>query len=125
MQKLWGLLISLMTAFIIMIVYLQFRMQRYREQIHETELEKAVYEAKSANEAKTRFLFNMSHDIRTTMNAIIGFADLLEKHIDEKERVRDYIGKIKSSSEFLLSLINYVLETDRIERGKKSLKKEV
>ena len=51
------------------------------------------------------------------MNAIIGFADLLEKHIDEKERVRDYIGKIKSSSEFLLSLINYVLETARIESG--------
>ena len=125
MQKLWGLLISLMTAFIIMIVYLQFRMQRYREQIHETELEKAVYEAKCANEAKTRFLFNMSHDIRTPMNAIIGFADLLEKHIDEKERVRDYIGKIKSSSEFLLSLINYVLETARIESGKTSLKKEV
>lgn len=125
MQKLWGLLISLMTAFIIMIVYLQFRMQRYREQIHETELEKAVYEVKSANEAKTRFLFNMSHDIRTPMNAIIGFAELLEKHIDERDRALDYIGKIKSSSEFLLSLINYVLETARIESGKTSLKKEV
>ena len=124
-QKLWGLLISFMTAFIIMTVYLQFKMRRYREQIHETELEKAVHEAKCANEAKTRFLFNMSHDIRTPMNAIIGFADLLEKHIDEKERVRDYIGKIKSSSEFLLSLINYVLETARIESGKMSLKKEV
>ena len=124
-QKLWGLLISFMTAFIIMTVYLQFKMRRYREQIHETELEKAVHEAKCANEAKTRFLFNMSHDIRTPMNAIIGFADLLEKHIDEKERVRDYIGKIKSSSEFLLSLINYVLETARIESGKTSLKKEV
>ena len=106
-----------MIAFIIMTVYLQFKMRRYREQIHETELEKAVHEAKCANEAKTRFLFNMSHDIRTPMNAIIGFADLLEKHIDEKERVRDYIGKIKSSSEFLLSLINYVLEPElRVER---------
>ena len=124
-QRLWGLLISFMTAFIIMTVYLQFKMRRYREQIHETELERAVHEAKCANEAKTRFLFNMSHDIRTPMNAIIGFADLLEKHIDEKERVRDYIGKIKSSSEFLLSLINYVLETARIESGKMSLKKEV
>ena len=124
-QKLWGLLISFMTALIIMTVYLQFKMRRYREQIHETELERAVHEAKCANEAKTRFLFNMSHDIRTPMNAIIGFADLLEKHIDEKERVLDYIGKIKSSSEFLLSLINYVLETARIESGKTSLKKEV
>ena len=124
-QRLWGLLISFMSSFIIMIVYLQFRMRRYREKIHETELEKAVHEAKSANEAKTRFLFNMSHDIRTPMNAIIGFADLLEKHIDERDRVLDYIGKIKSSSEFLLSLINYVLETARIESGKMSLKKEV
>ena len=124
-QKLWGLLISFMTAFIIMTVYLQFRMRRYREQIHEAEMEKAVHEAKSANEAKTRFLFNMSHDIRTPMNAIIGFADLLEKHIDERDRAIDYIGKIKSSSEFLLSLINYVLETARIESGKTSLKKEV
>ena len=124
-QRLWGLLISFMSSFIIMIVYLQFRMRRYREKIHETELEKAVHEAKCANEAKTRFLFNMSHDIRTPINAIIGFADLLEKHIDEKERVRDYIGKIKSSSEFLLSLINYVLETAQIESGKTSLKKEV
>ena len=124
-QRLWGLLISFMSSFIIMIVYLQFRMRRYREKIHETELEKAVHEAKCANEAKTRFLFNMSHDIRTPINAIIGFADLLEKHIDEKERVRDYIGKIKSSSEFLLSLINYVLETARIESGKTTLKKEV
>ena len=48
-----------------------------------------------------RFLFNMSHDIRTPMNAIIGFADLLEKPIDEKERGRDYLGKIKSSSEYV------------------------
>ena len=124
-QRLWGLLISFMSSFIIMVVYLQFKMRRYREQIHETEMEQAVHEAKSANEAKTRFLFNMSHDIRTPMNAIIGFADLLEKHIDEKEKVLDYIGKIKSSSEFLLSLINYVLETARIESGKTSLKKEV
>ena len=124
-QRLWGLLISFMSSFIIMIVYLQFRMRRYREKIHETELEKAVHEAKSANEAKTRFLFNMSHDIRTPMNAIIGFADLLEKHIDERDRVLDYIGKIKSSSEFLLSLINYVLETARIESGKTSLNNEV
>ena len=91
----------------------------------EHELMYQVEEARKAAALKARFLSNMSHDIRTPMNAIIGFADLLEKHIDEKERVRDYIGKIKSSSEFLLSLINYVLETARIESGKTSLKKEV
>lgn len=124
-QKLWGLLISVMTAFIVMIIYLQFKMRRYRDALHEKELEKAVLEAKNANEAKTRFLFNMSHDIRTPMNAIIGFSELLEKHIDEKDKAIDYIGKIKSSSNFLLSLINYVLEMARIESGKLALKKEV
>ena len=82
-------------------------------------------EAREANEAKTRFLFNMSHDIRTPMNAIIGFSDLLEKHIDEREKVLDYTEKIKSSSSFLLSLINYVLEIARIESGKAVLKEEV
>ena len=124
-QKLWGLLISVMTALIVMILYLQFKMRRYRDALHEKELEKAVLEAKNANEAKTRFLFNMSHDIRTPMNAIIGFSELLEKHIDEKDKAIDYLGKIKSSSNFLLSLINYVLEMARIESGKLALKKEV
>lgn len=124
-QKLWGLLISVLTAFIVMIIYLQFKMRRYRDALHEKELEKAVLEAKNANEAKTRFLFNMSHDIRTPMNAIIGFSELLEKHIDEKDKAIAYLGKIKSSSNFLLSLINYVLEMARIESGKLALKKEV
>lgn len=124
-QKLWGLFISVMTALIVMIIYLQFKMRRYRDALHEKELEKAVLEAKNANEAKTRFLFNMSHDIRTPMNAIIGFSELLEKHIDEKDKAIDYLGKIKSSSNFLLSLINYVLEMARIESGKLVLKKEV
>ena len=67
----------------------------------------------------------MSHDIRTPMNAIIGFSELLEKHMDEKERARDYIQKIRSSSSFLLSLINYVLEMARIESGEATLKMEV
>ena len=124
-QKLWGLLISVLTAFIVMIIYLQFKMRRYRDALHEKELEKAVLEAKNANEAKTRFLFNMSHDIRTPMNAIIGFSELLEKHIDEKDKAIDYLGKIKSSSNFLLSLINYVLEMARIESGEAELKPEV
>ena len=76
-----GLILSLLAS----IGFLQFQMRRYKDEIHAAELEKAVQEAQSANEAKTRFLFNMSHDIRTPMNAIIGFSDLLEKHIDEKD----------------------------------------
>ncbi|MGN0688296.1 MAG: ATP-binding protein, partial [Oscillospiraceae bacterium] len=74
--------------------------------------------ANAANAAKSAFLFNMSHDIRTPMNAIIGFTELLDKHLDDKEISREYIKKIKSSNEFLLSLINNVLEMARIESGK-------
>lgn len=85
----------------------------------------AARKEKQANEAKTRFLFNMSHDMRTPMNAIIGYSDLLDQHADEPEKVSDYIGKIRSSSNLLLSLINYVLEMARIESGKITLKEEV
>lgn len=67
----------------------------------------------------------MSHDIRTPMNAIIGFSDLLEKHLDDKAKVHDYIKKIQLSGSFLLSLINYVLEMARIESGKATLRTEV
>ena len=59
------------------------------------------------------------------MNAIIGFSDLLEKHADDREKVVEYVGKIKSSSSFLLSLLNYVLEMARIESGEAELKPEV
>ena len=97
-------------------------MNRHQKDLqHEAALEKSAQEARAANEAKTRFLFNMSHDIRTPMNAIIGFSELLEKHIDEKDKVLDYTEKIRSSSAFLLSLINYVLEMARIESGKVTL----
>lgn len=100
-------------------------MNRHQKDLqHEAALEKSAQEARAANEAKTRFLFNMSHDIRTPMNAIIGFSELLEKHIDEKDKVLDYTEKIRSSSAFLLSLINYVLEMGRIESGKAVLKEE-
>lgn len=77
--------------------------------------------ANASNAAKSAFLFNMSHDIRTPMNAIIGFTELLEKHLDDKELSRSYIKKIQTSNEFLLSLINNVLEMARIESGKTTL----
>ncbi|MGN0038897.1 MAG: ATP-binding protein [Coriobacteriales bacterium] len=77
--------------------------------------------AKASSAAKTAFLFNMSHDIRTPMNAIIGFTELLNKHLDEPELARAYIAKIQASNEFLLSLINNVLEMARIESGKETL----
>ena len=77
--------------------------------------------ANASNAAKSAFLFNMSHDIRTPMNAIIGFTELLEKHLDNKELAESYIKKIQTSNEFLLSLINNVLEMARIESGKTTL----
>lgn len=120
-----GYLLVIALTILVTLGYWQFELRRYRDQVHAKELEKAAREAREANEAKTRFLFNMSHDIRTPMNAIIGFSELLEKHMDEKERARDYIQKIRSSSSFLLSLINYVLEMARIESGKTTLKMEV
>ena len=123
-QILFGIIIALGVAGMMATGYYQFEIRRYKDYMHEVSLQKAVDDARAANEAKTRFLFNMSHDIRTPMNAIMGFSDLLKKHIDEKERALDYIDKIHTSSTFLLSIINYVLEMARIESGKATLKTE-
>ena len=88
-------------------------------EVHDKADTKAQLEiANASSAAKSAFLFNMSHDIRTPMNAIIGFTELLEKHLDNKELARSYIKKIQISNDFLLSLINNVLEMARIESGK-------
>lgn len=81
-------------------------------------LSEAVRAAETANRAKSTFLSNMSHDIRTPMNAIIGFTTLAVSNIDDQKRVRDYLDKILSSSNHLLSLINDILDMSRIESGK-------
>ncbi len=81
----------------------------------------ALVAAEHANKAKTTFLNNMSHDIRTPMNAIVGFTALATSHIDDKALVQDYLGKISVSSQHLLSLINDVLDMSRIESGKMTL----
>ena len=81
-------------------------------------LQVAVEKAESANRAKSTFLSNMSHDIRTPMNAIIGFTTLAISNIDDKNRVKDYLCKTLASSNHLLSLINDVLDMSRIESGK-------
>lgn len=92
--------------------------QKLREIAFRKELELAIDEAEQANRAKSSFLFNMSHDIRTPMNAIIGYTELLKKHKDDPDRTDNYLRKIEISSQFLLSLINNVLEMARIESGK-------
>ena len=84
-------------------------------------LEEALEAANKANAAKSAFLSNMSHDIRTPMNAIVGFTTLAGSRIDQPEKVREYLDKIQSSSTHLLSLINDILDMSRIESGKVAL----
>ncbi|MBQ9009661.1 MAG: response regulator [Clostridia bacterium] len=91
------------------------------DRIQRDALANALVAAEHANKAKTTFLNNMSHDIRTPMNAIVGFTALATSHIDNREQVRDYLSKISVSSQHLLSLINDVLDMSRIESGKMTL----
>lgn len=91
----------------------------------EIRLSKKLAEAKdaaeAANRAKSTFLFNMSHDIRTPMNAIMGFSDLALQLVEDTEKLKDYLKKIKTSSDYMLKLLNSVLEMARIEKGKLTL----
>lgn len=89
-----------------------------RENIQRRALEAALEDARNANRAKTAFLFNMSHDIRTPMNAIIGFTSLAKKNIDNKNYLMECLDKVSLSGEHLLALINDVLDMSRIESGK-------
>ncbi len=98
----------------------QVRKQRQQTQA----LQDALMQAQHANRAKTTFLSNMSHDIRTPMNAIIGFTTIAVSHIDNREQVRDCLQKVLSSSNHLLSLINDILDMSRIESGKVQIKEQ-
>ena len=91
------------------------------EEEQHARLEEAKEKAEAANRSKTSFLFNMSHDIRTPMNAIVGFTNMAIKNIDDKDKVLDSLDKTQKSSELLLALINDVLEMSRIESGKLEL----
>lgn len=97
------------------------KIRREREaerETHSRQLAEALQAAQAANHSKTMFLSNMSHDIRTPMNAILGFATLLAKDADNPEKVREYTKKIDASGHHLLSLINDVLDVSKIESGK-------
>lgn len=102
--------------------------EEFMEKIEDDEqkrlLQEALAEANEANEAKSRFLLNMSHDIRTPMNAILGFSQLALDEIDDKEKVTDYLQRIISSGNHLMTLINAVLDMSRIESGKVVLQSE-
>ncbi len=99
----------------------------YKKELEEKnkELELSIEHEAIANRSKREFLFNMSHDIRTPMNAIIGFTSLAATHVDNKEQVLDYLKKISISSQHLLSLINDVLDMSRIESGKVKIEEKV
>ena len=98
--------------------------RKQREKLYTEEIRKSAEKARKANEAKTRLLFNMSHDIRTPMNAIVGFSGLLEKSLHDEKKSLGYIKKIRVSSDILLTIINQVLEMARIESGKITLNPE-
>ena len=99
----------------------QERVRREREeerQLHSQQLSQALRAAQIASESKTTFLSNMSHDIRTPMNAVLGFTSLLAKDSDDPAKVREYTKKITASGQHLLSLINDILDVSKIESGK-------
>lgn len=96
-----------------------------REMEQNTLLEAALSQANRASKAKSVFLSNMSHDIRTPMNAIVGFTNLAITHIDQKEQVAEYLKKIQTSGNHLLSLINDILDMSHIESGKIHLEEKL
>jgi len=115
-------LVALLSSLVLNTIFFNIASKKEHEQyliIQEQgfQLENALVEAQNASNAKTSFLSNMSHDIRTPMNAIIGYTGLMKKEIDKPEVLNDYIEKIQDSSEYLLSLINNVLDMARIESG--------
>ena len=116
-QIAFGILIAALVSGVLTVGYWQYEMQRYKEALYAEKIERAAKRAEEASEAKTRFLFNMSHDIRTPMNAIVGFSGLLEKNLQNERKAKEYLEKIQSSSNLLLRIINQVLEMARIESG--------
>ena len=111
-------------SLLIAALFYLFFMKRYHEQQYAEKLQLSAAEAQEASEAKTRFLFNMSHDIRTPMNAIMGFTELLNRNLDDQEKARGYLRKIQNASSLLLTIINQVLEMARIESGTVTMKLE-
>ena len=125
-RRVW-LIIASLAVIAVAIYYLWVRKnakQVINNAVEQAVLEEKLQKAEAAERAKTMFLSNMSHDIRTPMNAIIGFTTLAETNIDNKERVQNYLSKILSSSNHLLSLINDILDMSRIESGRLNIEEK-
>ena len=129
-QNIAMVVLAMLAAFLLCVIlyYLSWRQQervrRERDEerrVHSQQLAEALNAAQIASESKTTFLSNMSHDIRTPMNAVLGFTTLLDKDAEDPVKVRDYTRKITASGQHLLSLINDVLDVSKIESGKVAL----
>ena len=120
----YDVVICYVLSLLISALFYLFFVKRYHEQQYAEKLQLSAAEAQEASAAKTRFLFNMSHDIRTPMNAIMGFTELLNRNLDDQEKARGYLQKIQNASSLLLTIINQVLEMARIESGSATLKLE-
>ena len=117
------------SALLILIIAVVFLLQRRSynktlsiEKAYSKDLERAKAEAEAANTAKSIFLFNMSHDIRTPINAIKGFTDIAVKNIDNKNKAMDSLKKVQVSCDVLISLVNNILDMSRIESGKATIR---
>lgn len=112
---------SVLIDFLVTAAIAQFEIRHRKDLEYASQIEWQAKKSQEASAAKSRFLFSMSHDIRTPMNAIMGYTELMEKNIGNAEKEKDYLSKIHSSSKFLLDLINSILEMARIESGKETL----
>lgn len=115
----YGIILSLILG--MAAVILVASISRWRK---EKELRKAYEEVKAANNAKREFLSKMSHDVRTPMNAIIGMTELAELHADDEETVRNYLGRLRLSENYLLTLLSEILDMSRIDSGSMQLQKQ-
>lgn len=116
---------QLLAAIVVCLLLRASRQRAKMQAVHNRQLSQALQIARDANEAKTTFLSNMSHDIRTPMNAVIGFSTLLAREPDNAVKVREYARKISAASNHLLGLINDILDISKIESGKLSLRQSV
>lgn len=112
---------SILIDFLVTAAIAQFEIRHRKDLEYASQIEWQTKKAQESSAAKSRFLFSMSHDIRTPMNAIMGYTELMEKNVGNIEKEKDYLSKIHSSSKFLLDLINSILEMARIESGKETL----
>lgn len=126
-QNIFLVVVVMLTAFVLCCILYYFSQRQQKKihnerekerEVHNRQLAEALQAAQAASNSKTMFLSNMSHDIRTPMNAILGFTTLLKRDADNPERVREYTDKITASGKHLLSLINDVLDVSKIESGK-------